>query len=315
MNMWEILEIEATKDVKQIKSAYAKMVKKYHPEEFPNEFKNLQKAYKQALNYAKQEEKPPEIIPDYDTFMEESFWIHHYSEQKKQNNQEVIEEPKETYQQNMILPKIHYQSMENFAFLEQNKMNPTFWAFENYVYVYMKNPFVRENILNWTFLFEYEPFNQYISKEIYWYPLIENMIEYEVIDAQIGGLIHFYTDQMQLVEEFVIYLEKFIPKNVQTIKQYKKWRESTQIEDDFAYLMAQNYVQKEMDLFHTFPKIPTLFAKECNLDMMEGKKQEQKKRHFLRFLEDKKWIKKIVQRSISIICIMLVLLLVLQGLL
>ena len=39
MNAWEILGIEPTSDKKTIKRAYAKLLKQYHPEENPEEFK------------------------------------------------------------------------------------------------------------------------------------------------------------------------------------------------------------------------------------------------------------------------------------
>jgi len=50
--VWEILEIEPTSDKKIIKQAYAKAVKKYHPEENPEEFQKIHAAYKQALAFA-----------------------------------------------------------------------------------------------------------------------------------------------------------------------------------------------------------------------------------------------------------------------
>ncbi len=53
MNCWEILQIEYTKDIKIIKHAYAEMTKRYHPEENPEKFKEIQAAYKQAIAYAK----------------------------------------------------------------------------------------------------------------------------------------------------------------------------------------------------------------------------------------------------------------------
>ena len=53
MDAWKWLGIEPTKDLKAIKTAYANMSKKYHPEEYPEEFKKLQDAYKAAVKFAK----------------------------------------------------------------------------------------------------------------------------------------------------------------------------------------------------------------------------------------------------------------------
>lgn len=51
---WKWLGIDPTTDAQEIRKAYAEQAKKYHPEEHPEEFKALQKAYKDALRYVKQ---------------------------------------------------------------------------------------------------------------------------------------------------------------------------------------------------------------------------------------------------------------------
>lgn len=53
MNIWELLGIPPTSEIAKIKSAYARQAKLCHPEEHPEEFKQLQKAYKTALQMAK----------------------------------------------------------------------------------------------------------------------------------------------------------------------------------------------------------------------------------------------------------------------
>lgn len=50
--IFEILEIEPTNEEKEIKKAYAKLVKKYHPEEYPEKWKEIHEAYKMALDLA-----------------------------------------------------------------------------------------------------------------------------------------------------------------------------------------------------------------------------------------------------------------------
>ena len=50
MNAWEILGIQPTSDKKEIKKAYARLLKQYHPEENPEEFKQIQAAYQQCLH-------------------------------------------------------------------------------------------------------------------------------------------------------------------------------------------------------------------------------------------------------------------------
>jgi len=51
MNRWDVLGIEPTTDKRVIKRAYAKMLAKYHPEEFPEKFVEINRAYQWALTY------------------------------------------------------------------------------------------------------------------------------------------------------------------------------------------------------------------------------------------------------------------------
>ncbi len=41
MNIWGILGIEPTKEIAQIKKAYARQLKRYHPEDDPKGFQRL----------------------------------------------------------------------------------------------------------------------------------------------------------------------------------------------------------------------------------------------------------------------------------
>lgn len=51
-DVFRILEIEPTDDKKAIKKAYAKLVKQYHPEEYPEKWKDIHDAYETALKMA-----------------------------------------------------------------------------------------------------------------------------------------------------------------------------------------------------------------------------------------------------------------------
>ena len=50
---FKILEIEPTNDKKKIKIAYSKILKEYHPEEFPEMFMKINEAYRVALEFEK----------------------------------------------------------------------------------------------------------------------------------------------------------------------------------------------------------------------------------------------------------------------
>ena len=61
-NVFRILEIEPTNDKKEIKKAYAGLVKRYHPEEFPEEWKKIHDAYELAMKMA--EHVQPKMSPE-----------------------------------------------------------------------------------------------------------------------------------------------------------------------------------------------------------------------------------------------------------
>ncbi len=53
---WSTLEIDETDDKKAIKKAYAVLIKEYKPDEHPEEFQEIQEAYKQAITSLTQEQ-------------------------------------------------------------------------------------------------------------------------------------------------------------------------------------------------------------------------------------------------------------------
>ena len=53
--IWDWLEIDETRDRNLIRKAYARQAKKYHPEDKPEEARQLREAYKKALALAAKE--------------------------------------------------------------------------------------------------------------------------------------------------------------------------------------------------------------------------------------------------------------------
>ncbi len=74
MSVWSILEIEPTDDVRSIKSAYAKKLKIYHPEDDPEGYQQLREAYDSAIKLAKSGivSTMSEVEPVYDSDNEDS---------------------------------------------------------------------------------------------------------------------------------------------------------------------------------------------------------------------------------------------------
>ena len=66
MNIWEILEIAPTENPREIKSAYARLLRKYHPEEYPEKLEEIRQAYEIALLYT-----AGDVYYDYDIVLPE----------------------------------------------------------------------------------------------------------------------------------------------------------------------------------------------------------------------------------------------------
>ena len=86
IEFWSVLKIEPTKDKNIIKNAYADMLKIYHPEEHPDEFLRVQKAYNDAMNYAKSEEYKQKRIPSKKTMESEMETEKETEQEKEQKN-------------------------------------------------------------------------------------------------------------------------------------------------------------------------------------------------------------------------------------
>lgn len=71
MDAFEVLEIAFTKDVKEIRRAYSKLLAKYSPETDPEGFQRLRTAYEEALVKAKEEEVESPSLSPIDQFMKD----------------------------------------------------------------------------------------------------------------------------------------------------------------------------------------------------------------------------------------------------
>lgn len=81
MNLWTALKISPTRDIKEIKRAYARELKVTRPDENPEAFQVLYDAYQMALDYAENLDED-----DSDKFMRETL------EQTQNTNPGIIEE-------------------------------------------------------------------------------------------------------------------------------------------------------------------------------------------------------------------------------
>lgn len=68
MNVWKILGIHPTYDKALIRNTYAQKAKQCHPEEHPEEFQQLNEAYRRALSMASQKKENQYGFPSSDFF-------------------------------------------------------------------------------------------------------------------------------------------------------------------------------------------------------------------------------------------------------
>lgn len=139
LNIWEILGIASTTDIREIKRAYAQRAKECHPEEHPEEFQKLQEAYKGALWLAKnkntslqRDEGIPERIPDLpgtDAIPVEL---------------SVQEEPERLYS-SYDFSEIRMEEKRQWEQLKKQKIVYMIW-----------NPYVRNHVQLWSYFFRVE---------------------------------------------------------------------------------------------------------------------------------------------------------------
>lgn len=169
MNCWKILGIEQTSDLVAIKTAYAAKAKEWHPEEYPEEFQQLQQAYRIATRLAKarrgcgavnpvvaeivlenrqnpvvQEETPAEGIIK--TGLEESA------------TEEIINdlgEPEQSYDYGELSRSFDYEVVEETDLKDQ---------FFNDFFSVAWNPYLMNNLLCWECVLKRAPYELLLAK-------------------------------------------------------------------------------------------------------------------------------------------------------
>ncbi len=127
MNIWEWLGIPQTTDIAKIKSAYARQAKLYHPEEHPEEFKALQKAYKAAIQMARR--RNPQT---FDMTSGQSVDIHEQSPEQKPE-QRPEERPEYSFD---------YSGVDSYGDKER---------FFKQFSLLARNPYLRNNRYTWEY--------------------------------------------------------------------------------------------------------------------------------------------------------------------
>lgn len=156
MNIWNILGIEPTKDIKIIKEAYAQKAKEKHPEEHPEEFKQLQAAYKAAIQYAKGQKS------DFEQHVQ-NFQEPDEGYEKRQAAQEPVTPPKFSYQEP---PATKMNSFDYDRVPKVFRENETVEAkFRRELEYMLRHPYMRQIPAYWETFFNKPEYHALMLKE------------------------------------------------------------------------------------------------------------------------------------------------------
>ena len=173
MDVWKCLGIEPTKDLKAIKKAYANMSKKYHPEEHPEEFKLIQKAYKEAVRFAKGEqeeiepEEPIKILKQEQPVKIESEYRKEYKTENRyeQENKYDSENKYEQKLEEVIGNKRSQMDNPNTSFYSYDEIPPVFHFHDSYEECFFReldymlwHPYMRHCVVYWRCFLQQEKY-------------------------------------------------------------------------------------------------------------------------------------------------------------
>lgn len=120
LNIWKILGISKTKDKNKIRRAYAKALKNSNPEEKPEEFKKLRKAFEEAIEFADYDYDYEEESFDIKPIVKENIYIEN-NHQFSKNDEEINEINQDETQYNSELIKF-FKYLKKAENIESNTL-------------------------------------------------------------------------------------------------------------------------------------------------------------------------------------------------
>lgn len=186
MNIWEILGIDRTTDLKEIKRAYARRAKQWHPEEYPEEFQRLQNAYRWAMAYARSGKS--DILYE----------------------QEIEEERTE---ENTISQSTDYDytSVENAE--RRQKQREQFWKDITYM---IMNPWIRNDSTQWEDYFNLPKIRELFEEERFRFDFVKRICQ--------EGFVNWHRRQIRFFDKFLKQYEEFAPEKATASKEWIKLR-------------------------------------------------------------------------------------------
>ncbi|MCH5343208.1 MAG: J domain-containing protein [Acetatifactor sp.] len=207
MNIWEILGIERTTDLKEIKRAYARRAKQWHPEEYPEEFQRLQNAYKWAKAYAQSGRS--------NTFSEQK--IEEEKTEEKKTEEEEAEE-KNTKQEENSWENAIFQPMDfDYSSVEKaerrQKKQEQFWKDITYM---IMNPWIRNNSKQWEDYFNLAEIQELFEEERFRFAFVKRICQ--------EGTVNWHRRQIRFFDEFLKQFEGSSPEKATASKEWIKLR-------------------------------------------------------------------------------------------
>lgn len=212
---FKILEIEPTNDKKKIKIAYSEMLKKYHPEKFPEIFMKINEAYRVALEFEK---------ADFDEVKSENKMT-----EKNNENEEFFERVKKNFEENK-----EKSFIENFEDIFSDEKNES--EFENI----FSN---KNNYMNKKTFEESEEFSNIFDEKKNLKKSISEWIER--LKSLISSEKRPLTEYRKILREFHFNFDNLEKKQIREILQKNElrdyaWRNITRIEMELLIYNLNN---------------------------------------------------------------------------
>lgn len=211
MNIWEILEIQKTKDIKVIKNAYANVAKKYHPEEQPEQFQKLQAAYKAAVAYAKDSKEQKEDLAfsqiAENKNNEKNKIIKTESQYEKLEKQvaeelkdklEAEEQKKRNEREAKSRQEFNFENL-NEIYEEGEEEEASADVFWDGFYAMLWHPYLRKSKLAWEIFFEQKKYGKLLSNDAFRRDFVERVVAENIMWTH--DILQFFVGQLFGIRE------------------------------------------------------------------------------------------------------------------
>ena len=256
---FKILEIDPTDDKKKIKIAYSEMLKKYHPEEFPEIFMKTNEAYRVALEFEK---------ADFDEVKSKNKMT-----EKNNENEEFFERVKKNFEENK-----EKSFIENFEDIFSDEKNES--EFENI----FSN---KNNHVNKKTFEESEEFSNIFDEKKNLKKSISEWIER--LKSLISSEKRPLTEYRKILREFHFNFDNLEKKQIKEIFQKSElynyaWRNLTRIEielliynlnssDEIVDILGETWADSGKNENTSLNKIAKKISSENFLENEEGYEQ------------------------------------------